>query len=62
MNERMTAVRESKQAMRRRLAALPLDEKIAILEKLRDRALAIARSPLRRSSASPPTNPPRPPE
>ncbi len=40
-------VLESKRAARKRLQALPLSEKIKLLEKLRDRSLAIAQSPLR---------------
>ena len=48
MNTRMQAIVESKQAMRRQLAALPFSEKVVLLEKLRDRSLAIAASPLRR--------------
>lgn len=46
MNDRMNAVLESKRKERSRLAALPFSEKIALLEKMRDRALAIAASPL----------------
>ncbi len=50
MNRNIRTILESKRAERRKLANLPIDEKIALLEKLRDRALAIADSPLRRSS------------
>jgi hypothetical protein len=39
---------ESKRAMRRQLAARPIAEKLKLLEKLRDRSVAIAASPLRR--------------
>jgi len=46
MNDRMNAILESKRKERSRLAALPFSEKIALLEKMRDRALAIAASPL----------------
>ncbi len=46
MNDRMNAVLESKRKEQSRLAALPFSEKIALLEKMRDRALAIAASPL----------------
>jgi hypothetical protein len=42
----------SKQEMRVRLAALSFSEKIKILEKLRDRSLAIAASGLRRKPAT----------
>jgi len=38
----------SKQEMRKRLAALSFSEKVKILEKLRDRSLALAGSGLRR--------------
>jgi len=47
MSERMRQILESKQAMRRQLAALPFADKIKLLEQLRDRALAIATSPLK---------------
>ena len=38
----------SKQEMRRRLAALGFSDKVKLLEKLRDRSLALAASGLRR--------------
>jgi len=38
----------SKQEMRKRLASLSFSEKIKILEKLRDRSLALAAGGLRR--------------
>ncbi|MBM4341672.1 MAG: hypothetical protein FJ110_19270 [Deltaproteobacteria bacterium] len=41
MNRRMKAVLESKRQERERLRALPLNDKIAMLERLRDRALRI---------------------
>jgi hypothetical protein len=44
----MQKVLESKRAMRQRLQALSFSEKLKLLEKLRDRSLAIAGSPLRR--------------
>jgi len=44
----MRRILESKQAERERLRALPFAEKLKLLEKLRDRSLAIAQSPLRR--------------
>jgi len=47
MTDWMRKVLESKRAARQRLRALPLSEKFKVLEKLRDRSLAIARSPLR---------------
>ncbi len=40
----MRQILESKRAMRTRLAALPIPEKLAMLEKLRERTLAIAAS------------------
>ncbi len=49
MNQRMIAVLESKRQERERLRALPIDEKIALLERLRDRAWAIAGSLLARA-------------
>ena len=44
----MRKILESKRATRNRLAALPFSEKVKILEKLRDRSVAIALSPLRK--------------
>lgn len=44
MSTLMRPILESKRAMRRRLAALPFAEKLALLEKLRARTLAIAAS------------------
>lgn len=46
MNDRMNAILASKRKERSRLAALPFSEKVALLEQMRDRALAIAASPL----------------
>ncbi len=51
MNERMQKIMESKQTARKRLMLLSFTEKIQILEKLRDRSLAIAQSSLRRKVA-----------
>jgi len=48
MTEWMRAILESKRERRRQLSALPFSEKVKLLEKLRDRSLAIANSPLRR--------------
>ena len=50
MNNWIRKILESKRQMRNHLAALPFSEKIKLLEKLRDRSLAIALNPLRRSS------------
>jgi len=47
MTDWMRRVLESKRETRKRLAALSFSEKL-ILEKLRDRSLLIASSPLRR--------------
>ena len=44
----MRKVLDSKHATRQRLQALSFSEKVKLLEKLRDRSLAIAQSPLRR--------------
>ena len=43
----------SKRAARQRLQALSFSEKLKLLEKLRDRSLAIAGSPLRRRQRLP---------
>lgn len=43
----MRQILESKRRFRRQLAERPFSEKLAILEKLRDRNLAIAASTLR---------------
>jgi hypothetical protein len=48
MSHRLRKFLESKRAMRQQLATRPFAEKIALLEKLRDRSLLIASSPLRR--------------
>lgn len=48
MNEQWKAILESKRRERVRLAGLPFSEKVALLEKLRDRALATAGSALYR--------------
>ena len=47
MSERMRKILESKASMRKHLATLPFAEKVKLLERLRDRALAIAASPLK---------------
>ena len=48
MSPFMRKVLESKRQTRQRLAHLPFPEKLVLLEKLRDRSLLIANSPLRR--------------
>lgn len=52
MNDKMRAILESKRLERNRLALLPFAEKIRLLEKLRDRALAIGNSALCQSRGS----------
>ena len=44
MNSDFDAILKSKQSLRLELANLPIDEKIRLLEALRDRQLAIAAS------------------
>jgi hypothetical protein len=44
MTFEMREILKSKQTMRRRLAALPLVEKFRLLDRLRERSLAIAAS------------------
>jgi len=46
MSDWMRKVLESKRAERQRLRTLSFSEKLKLVEKLRDRSLAIARSPL----------------
>ncbi len=61
MSDWMRNVLESKRAARLRLQGLSFSEKIKLLEKLRQRSLAIAQSPLRqrqKRQASPPLGPP----
>jgi len=47
MTDWMRRALESKRATRRQLTALSFAEKLKLLEKLRERSLWIARSPLR---------------
>ena len=47
MSEWMRKELESKCAARQRLRAVPFSERLKILEKLRQRSLAIPQSPLR---------------
>ena len=47
MSKWMQSMLRSKRAMRRRLSALTVSEKLMILGDLRDRSLAIASNPLR---------------
>lgn len=48
MSEWMNKVLKSKREARKGLAALPFSAKIELLEKLRERSLIIASSPLRK--------------
>jgi hypothetical protein len=52
MSPCMQKILESKRAARKELAALPFAEKLLLLEKLRDRSLLIAASPLGQKSRS----------
>jgi hypothetical protein len=47
MSDFMRKVLVSKRETRKRLAELPFAQKLVLLEKLRDRSLLIASSPLR---------------
>jgi hypothetical protein len=47
MSEMMKKILADKARTRKRLAALPFDKKLAILERMRDRNIAISTSPLR---------------
>jgi hypothetical protein len=59
MSEWMQKVLESKRAMRTRLAALPFGQKLALLEKLRERRMAISSSRPSRSARQRPCCKPR---
>ena len=48
MSDWIRSVLASKRSGRQRLQELSFSEKLKLLEKLRERSLAIARSPLRR--------------
>ena len=50
MTDWMRKILESKRAMRQHLGTRPFSEKIALLEKLRDRSLAVAKSDVRRKA------------
>ena len=52
MTDAMRRILESKHQFRRQLAERSFSEKLAILEKLRERNLAIAASPLRARGTS----------
>jgi hypothetical protein len=51
MSVLMQRVLSGKRESRRQLAAMPFAQKLALLEKLRDRSLLIGSGPLRQSSA-----------
>ena len=53
MTFEMREILKSKQTMRRRLAALPLVEKLRLLDRLRERSLAIAASRAHRQKREP---------
>ncbi len=53
MTEWMQKILDSKRAMRQHLATRSFSEKVAVLEKLRDRSLAIAKSSVRRKRPAP---------
>ena len=59
MNELMDRILAGKRASRKQLAALPFAQKLALVEKMRDRSLLIAASPLRRQTMrrTPPRHP-----
>jgi hypothetical protein len=48
MSELMDKILAGKRASRKQLAALPFAQKLALVEKMRDRSLLIAASSLRR--------------
>jgi len=48
MSELMERILSSKREARKRLAALPFAQKLALVEKMRDRSLLIAASSMRR--------------
>jgi|CXWL01.1.fsa_nt_gi hypothetical protein len=52
MNPAMRQILESKRRFRRQVAERSFSEKLLILEKLRERSLAIAASPLRSQADS----------
>jgi hypothetical protein len=52
MSELMDKILAAKARERKRLAALPFSEKVAILEKLRDRSLLISKSRVRSQIAA----------
>jgi hypothetical protein len=54
MSELMDKILRGKEESRKRLAALSFEEKIALVEKMRDRDLLIAASPLRKQQGKPP--------
>jgi hypothetical protein len=51
MSDWLRKILESKRAMRQRLAALPLADKIKLLEQLRDRSRMIGATPLKQKSS-----------
>jgi hypothetical protein len=54
MTELWKKILAGKKASRRQLAALPFEQKIALVKRMRDRSLQIAaNSPFRRSASKP---------
>ena len=51
MTDWMRQILESKRAMRQHLGGPSFSEKLKVLEKLRDRSLAIASNPLRQKQS-----------
>jgi hypothetical protein len=56
MSELMDKILAAKARERKRLAALPFREKVAILEKLRDRSLLISKNRIRSQTAAQKSN------
>lgn len=50
MSPLMKKMLEGKEARRKELAALSFEEKLALVEKMRDRSLLLASNPLRRKA------------
>ena len=50
MSELMEKILAGKRASRKRLAALPFAEKLALVEKMRDRSRLLAANPFRRQT------------
>lgn len=55
MSPWMKRILDGKEARRKELAALSFEEKLKLVEKMRDRSLLLASNPLRRKAAEDPT-------